>query len=60
MNSFSSRSKALIWDATGCGVVLPKAGWEVVHLAFVAAGIAWIATELEFITATLTVLDKIQ
>lgn len=41
-NSFSSRSKAPIWDAAGYAVVLLKAGWEVVHLAFVAAGIAWI------------------
>lgn len=41
-------------------MVLPKAGWEVGHLAFVAAGVAWIATKLRFITATLTVLDKIQ
>lgn len=40
-NSFRWRSKALIWQVAG--VVLPKAGWEVIHLVFVAAaGVAWI------------------
>ena len=34
-----------MWDAAGYGVVLLKAGWEVVHLAFVAAGVAWICYE---------------
>ena len=34
-----------MWDAAGYGVVLLKAGWEVVHLAFVAVGVAWICYE---------------
>lgn len=34
-NSFRWKTKALIWQVAG--VVLPKAGWEVIHLVFVAA-----------------------
>jgi len=60
-NAFSSVSKGLIWDAAGYGVVLLKTGWEVVLLVFAAAaGVAWICYRTQFITATLTVLDKNQ